>query len=213
MRGRTALSIAVFLIITAYSIVRYHILKGVPWSNFPVFILNKSISLSAVVFIAFSYLIGVVVRANPKALQHWLKNRKFFGLLGFSFAAIHSIMSLAILNASYFPSKFDESGKLNLVGELSFLFGALSVFIFSIVAISSLPQFKDVLDEEKWKTIQRLGYLALFTTLLHVLVMGLNGWMKPQDWPGGLLPISLIAFSIILVTLVARALVVLFTRK
>jgi hypothetical protein len=28
----------------------------------------------------------------------------------------------------------------------------------------------------------------------HVLVMGLSGWLQPAGWPGGLPPISLLAF-------------------
>ena len=38
-----------------YAIVRYHLAGDVPWAHFPLFILNKAVSLAAVLFIAASY--------------------------------------------------------------------------------------------------------------------------------------------------------------
>ena len=36
----------ILIIIFTYAIIRYHILRGVPWDNFPLYISNKAISLS-----------------------------------------------------------------------------------------------------------------------------------------------------------------------
>jgi hypothetical protein len=30
----------------------------------------------------------------------------------------------------------------------------------------------------------------------HLLFMGYAGWMKPEDWHGGLPPVSLVAFAV-----------------
>lgn len=187
-----------------YAIIRYHVLKGVPWEHFPLFIFNKGISLSAVFLITLSYMLGRLARIFPHIFTKWLSMRKFLGVAGFGLAATHALISLLILSPSYFPKFFEESGQLNLVGELSLLFGVVSFFIFSIVAATSVPAIEKSMDKHNWLRVQRLGYLALFFVMLHVLIMGYAGWLKPQDWPGGLLPISLVAFIVIALALLIK---------
>ena len=51
-----------------YAIVRYHVLAGVDWSHFPLYIANKGASLAAVFFIASSYLIGKICEST-KAIR------------------------------------------------------------------------------------------------------------------------------------------------
>ncbi|MBI2145037.1 hypothetical protein HYU18_01805, partial [Candidatus Woesearchaeota archaeon] len=106
-----------------------------------------------------------------------------------------------------------DGGKLNLTGELSMLFGILAFFIFFAVALASIPSIGAALDERKWKAVQRAGYLALALVLLHVFVMGIEGWLKPSGWPGGLLPISLVASVVIAFTLLVRIAVALFPGR
>lgn len=213
MLAKHAVSKILFLLAVGYAIFRYHIIKGVPWEHFPLFIFNKGISLAAVFTIATSYLLGPLSRFFPRLFTSWLGMRKYLGVFGFGLAAVHVLISLLILNPSYFPKFYDEGGKLNLVGELSLLFGVVSFFIFSIIAISSMPSVEDALDKNKWQQIQRLGYLAFTLTMLHVLVMGLAGWLKTQDWPGGLLPVSLVAFIVIFLTLLIRLAVLMLPKN
>ena len=47
---------AVLGVALAYAIVRYHIASGVSWSHFPLFIMNKAVSLAATVLVACSSL-------------------------------------------------------------------------------------------------------------------------------------------------------------
>jgi DMSO/TMAO reductase YedYZ heme-binding membrane subunit len=56
----------------------------------------------------------------------------------------------------------------------------------------------------RWKRSQRLGYLALLLVAVHLLFLGLKGWMTPGKWPAGLVPISLVAFVVCLVPLVVN---------
>lgn len=197
-------SIIVFAIILYYAIIRYNVIKGVPWADIPIFISNKAIALGAVVFIALSFVIGPLIKFWPGIFDKLQPLRKYFGLLGFSLASIHVFMSLLIFTPQYYPKFFLESGKLNLTGELSMLFGVIGFFIFLIVAISDIPSIEKSMKFEHWLEIQRTGYLAFFFVLLHVFAMGFGGWLTPKTWPGGLLPISLIAFIVIAVTLLLR---------
>jgi hypothetical protein len=88
----------------AYAVVRYHLAGDVPWHHFPLFILNKSTSLGAVLFVASSYLIGKVIRwhDHDKALR--LVVIKFCGLMGFFLAGMHSFFALALLSPAYYAS-------------------------------------------------------------------------------------------------------------
>ncbi len=52
---------------------------------------------------------------------------------------------------------------------------------------------------------QRLGPLALVTAEGHVLVVGVAGWLAPKNWPGGMPPITLLAFLAVAVPLMLRA--------
>lgn len=198
------ISSAIILVFFAYAIIRYNVLKGVPFADLPLFISNKAISVSSVGLIALSYSLGSLSKLFPKTFTPLLSARKYLGLVGFSLAAIHVVISLLLFNSSYYPKFFDKIGQLSLVGELSMLFGVLSLMVFSVVAITSIPSIAKSLGNKTWLRIQRFGYLGLVLILLHVLVMGFQGWMKTSVWPGGMLPISLVASIIIMLTLFLR---------
>ena len=93
-----------------YAIVRYHILAGVDWSHFPLYIANKGASLAAVFFIATSYLIGKSLRVYESDRGKRLILIKFCGLIGFSLASIHVLMSLLLISPHYYPRLFHEAG-------------------------------------------------------------------------------------------------------
>ncbi len=201
----------VFLILFIYAIVRYNVFRGVSVSNIPLYISNKALAVASVVLIGLSFLLGPLAKFWPRTFAQKLYLRKYLGLFGFGIAAVHGIISLLIFNPSYY-SRFFIEGKLTLAGELSMLFGILALFIFSIVAISSLPSLENTMDKKKWLFIQRLGYLAFFLVMLHVVSMGYKGWLTPSEWPGKLLPMSLITFIIIALVLLFRILSI-FVKK
>jgi len=84
---------------------------------------------------------------------------KFCGLIGFSLASIHVLMSLVLISPSYYPKYFSEMGKLNLTGELSLVFGVLSMWCLAVTAITSLPFMYEAVGAERWQRGQRMGYL------------------------------------------------------
>lgn len=203
----------IFFIIFTYAIIRYNVIKGVEIKYIPLYISNKAIAVTSVVLIGFSFLLGPLSFFFPKKFNSKLYLRKHFGLFGFGLAVVHSFISLLLFSPSYYPKFFEVSGKLSLEGELSMSMGILALFIFSIVAVSSVPSIEKGMDKKKWLFIQRLGYLAFFLVMLHVFVMGFKSWLKPSDWPGGLLPMSLIAFIVIFIVLFLRLIVLLLKRR
>ena len=189
-----------------YAIVRYHVFSGTDWSHFPLFIANKGISLAAVFFIAMSYSIGKIVHAYADDTRKRLVLIKFCGLIGFSLASIHTLMSLLLMGSAYYPKFFLESGQMNLTGELTMVFGVMSLWCLSITAISSLPFMYDAVGAERWQRGQRMGYLSLGLAAAHVLVMGLSGWLTPGSWAASLPPVSLVAFCVALLPLLVKIL-------
>ena len=213
MKKYFGVSLIIFLAVFAYAVIRYNIIKGTPWVELPLFISNKAISLSAVVFIALSYTLGSLARFWPKTFIPTLDLRKFFGLLGFGLAALLGLVSLLIFTPAYYPKFFLTSGKLNFIGELSILFGVLAFFVLTLVAISSIPSIAKSIDLQRWLAVQRLGYFGLVLVFFHVFTMGFEGWLKPAGWPGGLLPISLVAAIVIAFVLLLKVIAVVVPQK
>ena len=177
----------------AYAIVRYHIAGDVAWRHFPLFILNKATSLAAVVFVACSYLIGKIIHWHDRDKALRLVVIKFCGLTGFFMAGVHAFFSLALLRPAYYAKYFDSDGGLNLDGELAISVGVLALFFLMSPAISTLPMMPRELGGKRWKRTQRVGYLALALVLVHLVFLGLKGWLAPSGWQWGLPPISLLA--------------------
>ena len=187
-----------------YAIVRYHLVGDVEWRHFPLFILNKATSLAAVIFVAASYLVGKTIRWHDHDKRLRLVVIKFCGLMGFSLAGIHAVLALSIWTPAYFAKYFDEAGRLNLQGELGMAAGVVALFFLSSPAITTLPMMPKALGGKRWKRAQRMGYLSLVLVAVHLVALGLKGWLKPQAWPAGLPSISLLAFIAALIPLIVR---------
>ncbi len=196
--------VAIFGASTVYSVVRYHFAGDVAWTHFPLFILNKATALAAVLFLASSYLIGKVIRWYDSDKQLRLVVIKFCGLVGFFLAAIHAFMSVVLMRPAYFAKYFLADGRLDLQGELGITTGTAALFLLLGPAVTTLPMMARAIGGRRWKRSQRLGYVALGFVAGHLMALGLEGWLVPSQWPGGLPPISSIAFVAALTPLVVR---------
>ena len=187
-----------------YAIVRYHLAGDVEWRHFPLFIFNKATSLAAVVFVSCSYLIGKIIHwhDHDKALR--LVVIKFCGLMGFFLAGIHAFLSLGLLSPAYYAKYFDETGRLNLQGELAISVGVVALFFLMAPAIMTLPMMPKAVGGQRWKRGQRAGYLTLILVVAHLVVLGLKGWLAPKGWHAGIPPISLVAVVVALVPLIVK---------
>ncbi len=187
-----------------YAIIRYHSAGDVAWRHFPLFILNKATSLAAVVFVSCSYLVGKIIHwhDHDKALR--LVVIKFCGLMGFFLAGIHAFLSLSLLSPAYYAKYFDEAGRLNLQGELAISVGVIALFFLMAPAIMTLPMMPKAVGGKRWKRGQRAGYLTLILVVVHLVVLGLKGWLAPRGWQAGIPPISLVAVVAALVPLIVK---------
>jgi len=171
-----------------YAISRYLLLGDVAFTQLPVFIANKAIALFAL----------LLLFASSLAHQRGQKlNARRLGHGAWHAGLVHLGLSLAIFSPAYYDNFFDQQ-QLSLAGELLVLFGVLAGYLF-------------------WRLSEAQSHrliwlkLALYSLLAgHLLPMG-GSWLSPSLWPGGLPPISLLAFALLLGTAMVTALTLLQT--
>ena len=183
------------LLSLGYAIMRYHIVGTVPWKDFPFFILNKGISLSAFVLLTFNFGFGPLNNLGVKVPQGWLNARKALGMSGFLLVLIHAVMSFMLFNSSVYAKFFQQDGTLTLLAGLSMLGGVLAYFV--LWGYKLMFQTHRVEDKTLIQFITSRKFLLVAMTLgaAHVFFMGYEGWLNPSDWQGGIPPISLVAFA------------------
>jgi len=193
----------------AYAITRYHLVGPVPWKDFPMFILNKGISLSAFILLTCNFGFGPLKNLGVKVPEAWLNARKALGMTGFLLVLIHALMSFMLFSPSVYGKFFVEDGTLTMLGGLSMLAG---VFAF-VVLWGYNMSFQTFLREDKafiqFITSRKFMLFALLLGAAHIFFMGYEGWLNPDGWHGGIPPVSLVAFTFFAVGYLAN----LFGRK
>jgi len=189
-----------------YAIVRYNVFGDVPWIHLPAYIVNKSFAIAAIALVSLSYLTGKWIKAYPNDARSRRSLAKFLGLSGFYFAGLHIVLSLLLFSpANYAKFFMEDGGKLNLTGEVTFLFGVLAIGFLMFPAITTLPLMYEALGGERWQRAQRMGYWAIAMVAGHTLTMGYKGWLDPSGWHGGMPPITLWGFLLAVAALIAKA--------
>jgi hypothetical protein len=165
----------------AYAVMRYAGFANVSPIHIPVYLLNKGISMTA----AFSLLMAALglFRAQREVFDFWRK-------ACMNLVFIHVIMSLAVFNKGYFPKWF-AGDMMTLTGELTLLMGALGVYcLWRLLTFEMTPHVRRIM-------------IASASALVsgHLFVMGYDGWLQVQKWNGGLPPITLISFLLVVSSL------------
>ncbi len=179
----------------AYAVLRYHVVGPVPWKDFPFFILNKGISLSAFVLLTLNFGLGPLNNLGAKVPEGWLNARKALGMTGFLLVLIHALMSFMLFSPSVYGKFFEADGTLTLLAGLSMLGGVLAFVVLWGYNMS----FQTFLREDKafiqFITSRKFLLFALLLGGVHLIFMGYEGWLNPAGWHGGLPPVSLVAFT------------------
>jgi hypothetical protein len=193
----------------AYAMLRYHIVGPVPWKDFPFFILNKGVSLSAFILLTCNFGFGPLKNLGVRVPEGWLNARKALGMTGFLLVLIHALMSFLLFRPAVYGSFFEADGTLTLMAGLSMLGGIMAFVVLWGYNLS----FQTFLREDRafiqFITSRKFLLFALLLGAVHLFFMGYAGWLKPSGWHGGLPPISLVAF----VFFAAGYVVNLFGRK
>jgi DMSO/TMAO reductase YedYZ heme-binding membrane subunit len=148
--GRILISVAVIALV-AFIYAK----SGFPVTRF----LNRVTASSGTILTILSFVLG--------PLSWWLmpkldpsEYRKFFGIAGFSLLAIHGLLSLSYSS----PYIFTIDNLVSITAAMA------SFALFSLLAATSSDVVFDGLGYDKWKRIQRLGYVALGIALVHFVL-------------------------------------------
>ncbi|GGW23404.1 hypothetical protein [Arenibacter certesii] len=186
----------VVIIAIGYAVLRYHLKGDVPWKDFPIFVLNKGVSLGAITILTLCVSIrplstlGIVVFSTRAA-------KKLLGISGLLMTILHVLLSLLILNPSYFNVFFEENGTLSARGGISLLAGVISFMMLVVYhqCFKNGGVGKERLVNFLTSSKFILGLLLLFG--LHLFFLGYHNWMNFANWKGGLPPITLVSFVVI----------------
>ena len=168
-------TLVIFSLTLLYATIRYNIFKGVPWSDWPLYVMNKSCALTALILLA-RY---VVLRAGTGTDDAEFVNasRLFF--------LMHGLLSFTILMPGYFPDYYAGTTFTPLAGISLFI----GIAVFSV--LMGISRKRVMLADET--TNFWLALLA-FGAGVHAALPGFMGWFQPAKWPGYMAPITLISF-------------------
>jgi hypothetical protein len=175
----------VLLVGLAYAVVRYIVFGGVGVGQLPLYVANKAV--------AFAGLALIVTAVGARPLSAWLpgcgwllNERRSVGMLGFGLSAVHTVMSLMLLNPGYFGKFYDAgTGQMHPAAEVSMLAG--------VVALALLVVQSRAGEGSRRSSLRWLGVGVLAMSLVHLGFMGWPGWWTSGKWPGGLPPITLLS--------------------
>jgi len=184
-----------FILSMSYAIIRYHVLGEVPWKDLPFLILNKGISMSALILLAFNFTFGPLKNLGAPIPNSWLRSRRIIGIVGFIQVFVHVIMSFMLFNPAVYAKYFEQNGTMTLVTGLSMIGGVLAFIFLWIYNVSFNAAFRKDKDLISFITSRKVLLSAMLFSGAHLVFMGYNGWLNPGGWLGGLPPISLVAFT------------------
>ena len=176
------ISLLIFSVLVFFYLF-YHDIRGKAYSLWTA---NKSMALSASIFISISILFGPLYRKWRN--KHWLvKYRRTFGVIGGASLLFHVPVSLFFL-----PSKFP--GSYFIKHAVSTIIGVLGFSILVMLLIISTKRFFMKLGHKKWKFLQRFSIAALMLCLAHFAALGkIPNWVRwfqnfDKPPPGTMIP-------------------------
>ena len=168
----------------AYAVLRYHLVKSVPWEHFPLYTTNKVFAV-----VGLAGLVGSRLAAGRERRQR-------FGLAGLWCTTVHVLMSLLLMGQNYFQKFYLETGKLTWQAELSMAAGVLGVGFLLWLLVATLKTE----TQQQTSLVPGIARWTLLATALHLVFMGGAGWLNREDWAAakGLPAITLLAFGLAL---------------
>jgi len=185
----------VLLFSIGYAILRYHIVGAVPWKDFPFFILNKGISLSAFILLTLNFGLGPLNNLGAKVPEGWLNARKALGMTGFLLVLIHALMSFMLFSPSVYGKFFETDGTLTMLAGLSMLGGVLAFVVLWGYNLSFQTHLREDKAFIQFITSRTFLLWAMLLGAAHLFFMGYEGWLNPSGWHGGIPLVSVVAFA------------------
>ena len=178
------LLLTVGLAVLAYAVLRYHVVKSVPWEHFPLYTTNKVFAV-----VGLAGLVG-------SRLATGRERRQRYGFAGLWCTTVHVLMSLLLMTPNYFGKFYSKSGQFTWQTELSMATGVLGVGFLLWLLIATLKTE----TQKQTSLVPCLARWTLLATALHLVFMGGAGWLNRDDWTAakGLPAMTLLAFGLAL---------------
>ena len=185
MKKELSITGGILLISFLYAWIRYVSYGPFTSSDF-LFVLNKGLAFSIVGFMFVAFL------PVPNSKLH----RKIIGYSGFYVSLLHFIVSLILLPQKYYAHHYLPDGRLCLGFKIAIASGIITfatlVFIYTYF---KLPRKKNI----NYKIFACLSGIFYIAVLSHVFFLGHHNWVRPNQWYGGMVPITLISFILLLI--------------
>lgn len=175
--------LTVLLAGTAYALMRYVVFGDVSPMHVPAYIINKSIALTAAVSLVMAS--AGQARIRRDVARFWWKACSHL-------IFVHVLLSVGLFSDGYYP-KFFEGDRMNLSGEAMLFLGVMAAYCFWRLGSSDPTQ----------SARRTLTVLSRILVAGHLLVMGYGGWLQVRKWHGGLPPITLLSFLLVMFSLYA----------
>lgn len=193
---KTKKIVSVIVAITAifsmsYAILRYNIFGQIPWKDLPFYIMNKAVSLSAIILFTISSISKFLNKNKTQIPEERMEINNTIEGISFSLITVHVFLSLMLFKPEILAKFFEEDGTVNLFGSISMIAGIISFVSLCGVKLSSLLNTK---GNNRLYFFQFSLNVIMAFIIAHLFFMGYKGWITPDKWYGGMPPISLIAF-------------------
>ncbi len=164
--------ILIFVATAIYATVRYNVFGNFPWTDWPMFIVNKAISFTMTVLLFYATMNYYSTKTD--LFEKWLSFIK-------KLSTLHILLSLVLLSQQYYP-KILEQNKFSFFGNMMLLSGSFAALL---------------LFSKLWK---KYFFIFILILSLHLFFLGIKGWLKPETWYGSMPPITLICFILIMIS-------------
>jgi len=178
------LLLTIGLAVLAYAVLRYHVVKSIPWEHLPLYTTNKVFAV-----VGLAGLVGSRLAAGRERRQR-------FGLAGLWCTTVHVLMSLLLMGPNYFGKFYSDADQFTWQAELSMAAGVLGVGFLLWLLVATLKTE----SQQQTSLVPGIARWTLLATALHLVFMGGAGWLNREDWTAakGLPAITLLAFGLAL---------------
>ncbi len=199
MKKELPIAIGIFLGFFLYAWLRYVSFGPYAAADF-LFILNKAFAFSV---------IGIMFTAYLPVAYRKLR-RDILGYAAFYFTLAHFILSLILLPGKYYRHFHKPDGRICFDFKMAVTTGIVAFFVLLVIYYYFKQKKKSGVNPKIFGCITCIYYLAL---LGHVYFLGYENWAHPEKWHGGMPPITLISFILLLLFIPLGLYFIKFTRR
>jgi DMSO/TMAO reductase YedYZ heme-binding membrane subunit len=195
----------------------YYFFQG---DDFSLQLINKATASTAIILMGASFALSSL-GFYWDFLDKKVAYRKYLGLVGYFFVLWHGLNSLYfyflantglekfILHKDWIIFSFTINNRI------PFILGALSLLIFTMMALISNNYATKKIGGVRWRKLLRVGYIALLFALIHFTIKNFEIWINWFKDGANTLPqmSSLLAFYILIILILRISLQISLIRK